>query len=70
MITDVRGCSACKAGQEQYETFTTRIGLKRVSRLQYDYRHTNGELFSTVAKNLSEVRKMRDAWIKEKGFSS
>lgn len=33
---------------------------------QYDYRHTNGELFSPVAKKLAEHRHRRDKWIKEK----
>lgn len=33
---------------------------------QYDYRHTNNELFSTVAKTLGECRKRRDEWIAKK----
>lgn len=32
---------------------------------QYDYRHTDNELFSTVAK-LDECRKRRDEWIAKK----
>ncbi len=39
---------------------------------QYDYRHTDGELFSTVAKTLAECRHRRDKWIakKEQGNNS
>lgn len=33
---------------------------------QYDYRHTDGELFSTVAKTLEECRKRRDEWLNKK----
>lgn len=32
--------------------------------IQYDYRHTNGKLFSTVAKTLEICRQKRDEWIK------
>ena len=33
---------------------------------QYDYRHTDIELFSTVAKTLAECRRQRDEWIAKK----
>ncbi|WOG09728.1 DUF3873 domain-containing protein [Bacteroides caccae] len=33
---------------------------------QYDYRHTDGELFSTVAKTLDECRRRRDEWVAKK----
>ena len=33
---------------------------------QYDYRHTDMELFSTLAKTLDECRKRRDEWIAKK----
>lgn len=32
--------------------------------IQYDYRHTNGKLFSTVAKTLEICRQRRDEWLK------
>ena len=32
--------------------------------IQYDYRHTNEKLFSTVAKTLEICRQKRDEWIK------
>ena len=47
-MNDNNGCSICAAGSENYETFSTRIGRKRVKRVQYDYRHTDGELFSCI----------------------
>ena len=49
-------------GQEQYETFIAN-GKKRY---HYDYRHTNGKLFSCVAKTLADCRAKRDAWITER----
>ena len=33
---------------------------------QYDYRHTDGELFSCVKPTLDECRRLRDEWIKAK----
>lgn len=56
-------------GQEQYETFSlsaSLVGRRRAGqqRVQYDYRHTDGELFSCIAPSLDEARKRRDAWIK------
>ena len=33
---------------------------------QYDNRHTDGELFSTLAKTLDECRRQRDKWIEKK----
>ena len=31
---------------------------------QYDYRHVNGNLFSTLTKTLEECRRQRDEWLK------
>ena len=33
---------------------------------QYDYRHTDSELFSTVAKTLDECRRRCDEWVAKK----
>lgn len=49
-------------GGEQYETYTPAIRKAR-KRVQYDYRHTDGELFSCVKKTLDECRVARDHWI-------
>lgn len=67
MMNDEKGCTLCTSvGAENYETFTTRVGRKQVRRVQYDYRHTNGELFSCVGKTLEDCRKRRDVWAKDK----
>jgi hypothetical protein len=60
MKTDVKGCSTCQIGQEQYESFISN-GCQFI---QYDYRHTNGKLFSTVATTLEKCRQRRDTFIK------
>ena len=56
MKTDEHGCSTCPRGQEQWEEFTA-LGRRRV---QYDYRASDGRLFSCVAKSLDEARARRD----------
>lgn len=60
------GISTTLAGQEQYETCFLRIRGKRVSRIMYDYRTDNGELFSVVAPTLEECRHKRDGWLTKK----
>lgn len=52
-------------GQEQYETFTSRMFRKPSTYVHYDYRHTNGKLFSCVAKTLDEAHARRDQWLSE-----
>lgn len=66
MKTDVNGCNTCPIGQEQYEKFKTRVGRKVITRYQYDYRHTDGDLFSTVVKTLKDAREERDEWLERK----
>ncbi len=40
------GVSTCrKAGSEQFEKFQTGIGRRKRTRVQYDYRASDGELF-------------------------
>ena len=53
-------------GTEQYETFYSAHRVKRVSRVMYDYRHTDGTLFSCVASTLKECRQRRDEWLNKK----
>ena len=63
----INGISTCtEAGTEKYERFQSGIGRRRRTLVQYDYRHTDGELFSTVAKTLDECRRRRDEWIAKK----
>ena len=57
------GISTTQAGPEQYETFYTSHRGKKISRVQYDYRTPNGELFSVVAPSLRECRHIRDEWL-------
>lgn len=64
MRTDVQGCSTCPAGEERFEKYTAKIGGERVVRYQYDYRHTDGRLFSTIGRSLERCRAKRDEWIK------
>ena len=53
-------------GTEQYEVFYTGYRTRRMKRYQYDYRHTDGELFSCVAPTLKECRQRRDEWLNKK----
>ena len=54
------------AGQEQYEVFKRKVGRKTKEYIQYDYRHTDGVLFSCVKPTLEVCRAARDEWIAEK----
>lgn len=52
--------------QEQYEFFEVEHLARRgkdATRIQYDYRHTDGKLFSCFAKTLDDARSRRDQWI-------
>lgn len=63
----VNGVSVCPTGEECHEYFTLTLFPRRKKRLcQYDYRHTDGELFSCVAPTLEECRAMRDIWLNNK----
>ena len=53
-------------GTEQYEVFYTGFRPRRKKLYQYDYRHTDGELFSCVAPTLKERRQRRDEWLNKK----
>lgn len=53
-------------GTEQYEVFYTGYRSRRKKHYQYDYRYTDGELFSCVAGRLKECRQRRDKWLSKK----
>jgi hypothetical protein len=53
-------------GQEQYELFTRKDRGQRKTYIQYDYRHTDGELFSCVKPTLEDCRTDRDMWLCQK----
>ena len=62
----VNGISTCQvAGTEKYEKF--RFSHKpRKTYIQYDYRHTDGTLFSIIRPTLEECRSKRDEWLQAK----
>lgn len=65
---NLNGCTLCNApGTERYEEYTAHIGRKSIRRCQYDYRHTDGELFSCVASSVEEARQRRDEWLRKHG---
>ena len=51
-------------GQEQHEAFKSSVTRKTA--VQYDYRHTDGELFSCVKSTLGACRQAKDNWIKRR----
>jgi hypothetical protein len=53
-------------GQEQFETFTSKASRKRKKYVQYDYRDTDGVLFSCVKPTLEACRAARDTWLEAK----
>ncbi len=57
------GISTTQAGQEQYETFYSSRRGGRITRVMYDYRAQDGDLFSVVAPTLRECRLKRDEWL-------
>lgn len=59
----VSGVSVCATGQENYERFEARRGKWFY---QYDYRHTDGELFSIVLPTLDECRERKNEWVADK----
>jgi len=62
--------STLKNGHEQHETFMfASINKSRLS-VQYDYRHTDGELFSCVKPTLEKCIEARDSWLKQKGVNA
>ena len=59
------GISVCPKGEERYVYFSL-LPRNRKKHCQYDYRHTDGELFSTVAPTLEQCRAKRDKWLEKK----
>ena len=54
-------------GEQPKENYTTFIAgaFRGTQYYQYEYQHTDGELFSTIAKSLEECRLKRDRWLSE-----
>ena len=62
------GVSTCRtAGTEQFEKFQTGFGRRKRTLVQYDYRASDGELFSCVAPTLEECRRKCNGWLSAKG---
>lgn len=59
---DDNGRSTREQGNENYTTFRPAHRPNQPF-YQYDYRHSNGELFSTVAPTLEECRSRCDKWL-------
>jgi hypothetical protein len=55
-----------EAGTEKYERFQSGIGRRKRTLVQYDYRHTDGELFACVKPTLDECRTARNKWLNAK----
>ncbi len=56
------------AEKHELDKFLSQTGIGRRKRtlMQYDYRHTDGELFSCVKPTLDECRAARDKWLTAK----
>lgn len=50
-----------KNGESQHEEYYSNTCKRNL--IQYDYRHTNGELFSTVKRTLKDCVVARNKWI-------
>ena len=66
MKSDIQGTSTCPIGAEQYEEF--KDSLHPSGAVQYDYRHTDGRLFSCVAPTLEKARDRCMAWAFSRGI--
>jgi len=58
----VNGVSTTAAGQERYETCKRRVCGKTKKYVQYDCRHTDGDLFSCIKPTLDACRAAHDEW--------
>ena len=57
-----------KEGEENYTTFYPSHRPMELF-YQYDYRHSNGKLFSCVARTLKQCRDKKDKWIVRNNLS-
>jgi len=54
-------------GREQHDSFSFTSGGWTFQCTQYDYRHTDGRLFSCVAPTVEKARAKRDKWLAGQG---
>jgi len=67
MHINIKGCSTCKPGEEKYENFYSEISKKDL--IQYDYRTSDGKLFSCIGISLERCRDKKDKWVKFNNLS-
>lgn len=53
-----------KPGEEHVEKCT--FGASKDKYVEYDYRHTDGELYSTISHTVEKARAKRDIWLSKK----
>lgn len=71
MKTDHNGCSTCAPMEEQWEAFFVRGGTKSGKKMiQYQYRFSDGALFSCVQTTLERCRAARDQWWENRGLTT
>jgi hypothetical protein len=71
MTNDIKGCSTCQTGEERFESFNGWDGhslRNRIQMFQYDFRDTDGELFSCVRTTVEKCREARNGWLKLKNI--
>ena len=56
--------SDTKLGEEKFEVFKSSITKRPM--VQYDFRKSDGELFSCIETSLDKCREQRDKWLAEK----
>ena len=61
------GCSVCEKGKENYTKCVLGAFWGKIY-YQYDYRHLDGELFSTLQETLELCREKRDKWLQAKNY--
>jgi hypothetical protein len=66
MKSDINGCSVCPIASENFEHFWSEISNREM--VQYDFRDTDGQLFSCIAPTLTEARNRRIKWIEAKEY--
>ena len=69
MKTDRNGTAQLAPGAEQHEVFDHPT-KKGYTLTQYDYRATDGELFSTVAPSLTICLERKAEWLTKTGRAS
>ncbi|KAA6304662.1 hypothetical protein EZS27_043690, partial [termite gut metagenome] len=62
------GISVCRKGEENYSRFCAGA-FRGTIYYQYDYRHLNGDLFTTISQTLDECREKRDKWVQQKNYA-